>query len=82
MSRPTKKRLKRVPVLPPPPVPVLPPEVPATTFEQPLVAPGSLPAQRPAGGRARAKKLGKAKRSAIARKIDRTRWNTKKKRSS
>lgn len=87
MYKPPKKRLKRLPLLPPPPTKQTP--AVESDFEQPLVEaspaapppPTQLPPPTKGHGRARAKKLGKKKLSAIARKIDRMRWNTKKKRS-
>jgi hypothetical protein len=55
-----------------------------TLFEQPLVDEGEIPAAVapnppivPKGGKARATKLGKAKLSAIAKRVKRSRWKGK-----
>lgn len=83
MSKPFKKRLKRIPlkVLLKPLTPVESPKADGEPIKQPLVNQSEEPVKPPQGGKARAKKIGKSKRMAIARKIDRMRWNTKKKRS-
>jgi hypothetical protein len=78
MSNNRKKRRSNV-------IPLATPHIEQTTgdplFEQPLIdeAKDSAVAAtgrsgRPNGGKARAKKLGKAKRSAIAKKVTRSRW--------
>ena len=83
MSKRFKKRLKRIPlkVLLKPLTPAEPPPTDEGPIKQPLIHESQEPVKPPQGGKARAKKIGKSKRMAIARKIDRSRWNTKKKRS-
>jgi hypothetical protein len=64
--------------------PVIDPDMDDVFFEQPLVEEGKKPASMAAGrpgelrgGKARATKLGKAKLSAIAKKVTRSRWKKK-----